>query len=113
LIEQREEIKKLTDEAFEVQKKSVYTKISEKDYNLRQEMGRFGSEISTHQYNFERQTQELAELEKISKADFQALFEKVFFSEESKRLDVNLTAEIHKEENAEYSKKNSESEIFK
>lgn len=54
LIEQREEVKKLTDDQFEVYKQSIHTKLSEKDINLPKEYNRFGAEISTHKYNFKR-----------------------------------------------------------
>jgi len=113
LVEQREAIKNMSDETFETVKNSVVTKLSEKDFNLMKEKGRFGSEISLHQYNFKRQAQDLEEIAKINKTDLQAMFEKVFFSSTSKRMDVKLTAEAHTEENAEYFTKNKEHEIFK
>lgn len=37
-------------------------------------------------------------LSKISKAEFIAHFEKVFFSDHTKRLDLQLTSAAHKEE---------------
>jgi len=89
------------------------TTLQEKDFNLRKEYARFGSEVRTHTYNFERQAQELKELESITKADLQAHFEKVYFSDTTKRMDVELTAEAHKEENTEYFEKNKDCEIFK
>ena len=41
-------------------------------------------------------------LETITLDDFKNLFEKVFFSEESKRIDLQLTSEAHKEEQEEF-----------
>jgi hypothetical protein len=41
------------------------------------------------------------------------MFEKVFFSEQSKRLDLQLTSELHKEEQELYRASNLDHEIFK
>ena len=39
---------------------------------------------------------------KITKDDFVSHFNQVFFSPESKRMDLMLTAEVHKDEQEEY-----------
>ena len=52
-------------------------------------------------------------LETITLDDFKNLFEKVFFSEESKRIDLQLTSEAHKEEQEEFRASNQEHDIFK
>jgi hypothetical protein len=52
-------------------------------------------------------------LEKITKSEFQSLFEKIFFSDQSKRLDLQLTSETWKEEQEKYRAINADHEIFK
>lgn len=51
----REKVANMTEEEFNVQKKSVHTQIAEKDKNMGEESNRFWKEISTHNYDFERQ----------------------------------------------------------
>lgn len=41
------------------------------------------------------------------------MFEKVFFSAETKRVDLCLTSETHKEQNATCMAKNADHEVFK
>jgi len=112
LLERRELVKNISDEDFEQQKKSVHTQIAEKDQNMSQESSRFWSEISTHNYDFEKQEKELKVLEEITKEDFIALFEKTFFSESSSRLDFELTSEAHKDNQAELLETNKTDLMF-
>mmetsp|Transcript_24151 Transcript_24151/g.37094 ORF Transcript_24151/g.37094 Transcript_24151/m.37094 type:complete len:278 (-) Transcript_24151:15-848(-) len=113
LVEIREHVKNLSDEEFDIQKQAVMVKLSEKDFNLQQESTRFWGEICTHKYNFDRQQDEIDALSKITKQQFQDLFEKTFFSKESKRIDLQLTSEHHAAEQEEYRTKNAEHPIFK
>jgi secreted Zn-dependent insulinase-like peptidase len=76
----------------------VATKLAEKDLNLAQEAARLWGEISTHTYLFDRQDIELELLKEITKEEFLNHFDKVFFSEETKRFDLELTSERHSEE---------------
>jgi secreted Zn-dependent insulinase-like peptidase len=62
--------------------------LAQKDINLNKEYARNWGEISTHKYDFERQNKEIQMLETITLDEFKNLFEKVFFSEESKRIDL-------------------------
>ena len=81
-------------------------KLAEKDINLSKENGRHWSEISTHKYNFERQEEEIEVLGEITKQDFIDMFLKTFFSPQSKRMDLQLTSEAHKEEQDLYREQN-------
>jgi secreted Zn-dependent insulinase-like peptidase len=54
------------------------------------------TEITTHKYMFDRQDKEIAVLAELKREDMIALFEKVFFSHETKRLELEFTAIIHK-----------------
>ena len=51
-------------------------------------------------------------LENITIEDFKGMFEKVFFSQESKRIDLQLTSEAHKDEQEQYRVSNLEHDIF-
>jgi secreted Zn-dependent insulinase-like peptidase len=84
----RDKVAAITDEEFLVQRKAVHTKLAEKDINLSYENHRFWYEIVTHNYDFDIQNNSLKELEKVTKEDFQAHVQKVFFSNQSKRLDL-------------------------
>ena len=78
----------MTIEEFEVQKQAVLIQLAQKDINLKKEYARNWGEISTHKYDFCRQDKEISMLDTINLDDFKNLFEKVFFSEESKRIDL-------------------------
>jgi insulysin len=98
-----------TDEEFKVQVESVRIRVAEKDYNLGKENGRFWSEIATHKYMFDRQEKELDILKTLNKEEFTAHFKKLFFSEQTKRLDVELTSEKHIENQKEFRAINEDS----
>lgn len=55
LATQRQKVAEMSDEDFKTHQESVYTTISEKDKSLREEYGRFWSELTLHRYQFERQ----------------------------------------------------------
>mmetsp|Transcript_12503 Transcript_12503/g.21034 ORF Transcript_12503/g.21034 Transcript_12503/m.21034 type:complete len:366 (+) Transcript_12503:1830-2927(+) len=113
LVAIREKVKAISDEEFEVQRQAVLTTISEKDYNLQKESGRFWMEISLHEYKFDRQQADIALLPQITKQQFIDCFEETFFSAKAKRIDLELTAKAHDVENGEYFEKNKEHSIFK
>lgn len=88
----------LTDEEFLTHKNSVLTDLKEKDINIAEEHARHWAELTTHRYQFESQNMKIEILEKITKEEFLEHFNRVFFSEHTKRLDLELTSEAHKEE---------------
>jgi len=112
MTETRTKLAELSDADFEVQKQAVLTKISEKDINLSKENQRYWGEISLHKYNFDRQAQEMEAVAKLTKQELVAHFERVFFSAETKRVDLELTSETHKEEQATVKGTNAEHELF-
>lgn len=63
-----------------------------------EESNRFWKEISTHNYDFDRQQKEIDILDTITVDDFKKQFEQVFFSKHAKRLDLELTSVKHKYE---------------
>jgi len=97
----RDKVKNISDEDFESEKSAVNTIISEKDPNLSRASNRNFVEIKSHLHVFDRQAKEIALLATITKAEFQATFEQMFFSEQSARLDLMLTSQSHKESQAE------------
>lgn len=102
----------MTEEDFKVQKNSVRTQIAEKDKNMSQESSRFWQEISIHNYDFERQDKELEVLDEITLDQFKQLFEMVFFSKKTKRIDLELTSVKHKYNQAEFIAKNAVDPYF-
>ena len=51
-------------------------------------------------------------LKTITKEEVIELFDKVFFSAESKRLDIEMMADVHKEEQEEQFESNKEHQMF-
>lgn len=86
----------LSDEEFKTQVDSVLTRVSEKDKNLGEEFGRFWTELDTHKYQFDRQEREIEALKKVTKAEFQAYFDKLILKEGHRRLDVHWNSEAHR-----------------
>ena len=60
----------MTDEEFKTNMGSVLTNISEKDKNLNESFTRSWNELANHKYNFERQENDIAMLQTITKAEF-------------------------------------------
>ena len=56
--------------------------------------------------------QDIEKLKSITKAEFQAHFERVFFSDETMRLDLQLTSETHTKEQDEYRESNKAHTVF-
>jgi len=98
LEKQLEEVNKITEEDFKVQVQAVSVRLSEKDYNLSKENSRFfTNEIATHKYLFDRQEKECAVLNEITRDEFVNHYKKIFFSENTKRLDVQINSKLHEE----------------
>ena len=70
------------------------------------------AEITSHQYRFTRWEDEQEAVEKITKADLLDMFESVFFSKNSKRIDMSLTSACHSEEQEKYRMINDGEEMF-
>lgn len=85
----------MTEEEFKIHVDAVLVKVSEKDYNLQKDNFRFWQEISTHKYLFDRQEKEIEALKSLKKEDFIGHFEKIYFSEQTKRFDIELTSIAH------------------
>lgn len=100
-MDRRSMVAEMTEEQFQTQKNSVQTKLAEKDKNMSAENKRFWSEITTNNYDFDRQANELKALQEVTLDDFKAMFESTFFSAETKRLDLELTSAMHTEKQAE------------
>lgn len=79
---------------------------------MSEESSRFWGEISTHNYDFGRQDEELKILDTITLQEFKDFFEWTFFSEHTKRLDFQLTSVKHKYNQAEWLAKNATDPMF-
>ena len=96
--EQRDKVKDITEEEFAKQRDSVLTNWSVKDMSLDQVFDRQWNQIRSHKYFFDKQQAAIAMIPTITKAEFQAHFEKIFFSEYTKKLDFQLTSKAHTED---------------
>lgn len=74
-------MKSLTDEEFETNRSAVNTRIQQQDVNLQEVAGRMFGYISSHNYRFNMQNEKIEALKEVTKAQVQALFERVFFSD--------------------------------
>ena len=103
LDKMRKKVRDMTDEQFQTCVGSVMTDISEKDKNLLEAHNRiWGAELSTHAYIFDRQDREVALLPTITKAEFQAYFEAMFFKpNRANRLDIHWNSKKHLDEVSE------------
>lgn len=113
MLRLRGEIKEVTQEDFDTQKKSVHTQIAAKAVNLTEDFEKMWPALEEHHYEFTRQEDSLKVLETITLDEFKAHFEKVFFSSEAKRLDFTVTSEKHKEDQEKDRQAYSEGEMFK
>ena len=78
----------MTDEEFNTARDSVLTNVAEKDKNQREDFSRiYNSEICSHRYQFDRQEREIEMIKTLTRAEFQAYFDRVIFTER-KRLDM-------------------------
>lgn len=73
-------------------------KLTEKDINFMMEYNRHMDQIATHKYSFNQRELDAEFLKTLTLADFKAFFERVFFSDKTSRLDLELTSEAHKVE---------------
>jgi len=70
LAKMRTKVKNLTEEEFKVTVGSVLTDISEKDKNLREAFTRNWQEMAQHNYNFDKQDNDIAMIKTITLAEF-------------------------------------------
>ena len=111
-VAKRAELKHLTTEQFEVQRKAVYTGLAQKDLNLTESTERFWADIRNHKYMFDRQSRSVSVLNSLTLKELQDHYERVFFSDETKRLDYELTSPKFKEEHDQYRELNKKHQIF-
>jgi secreted Zn-dependent insulinase-like peptidase len=87
LSEMRPIVAELSDESFATHRDSVYTTITKRDISLEEEFGRYAVEMIGLHYQFDKRERLGEALQRCSKAQIQATFERVFFTE-CKRLDI-------------------------
>lgn len=80
MAKMRVKARNMTDDEFKTVVGALMTTISEKDKNLKEDFVRqWNNEFATHCFQFDRQDREIAMLPTITKAEFQAFFEQLFF----------------------------------
>lgn len=95
----------LTDELFKTHVNSVITEKKQKDLTLSEEIFRNAHEIKKHHYVFDRREKQIAVLETLKKEDLKNFYEE-FFVNNIRRVDVEVVAAGHKEENAKCEEEN-------
>ena len=78
----------MSGEEFEIVRESLQVSIDQRDASLADEFGTISSEIFAQKYVFDRKQRKLEALAQITKEDLAKHFDKVFFSNEKKRLDI-------------------------
>lgn len=113
LLEKREEAKTLSEETFNEFRGAVRTQYAIRDTSMYKETDRANSEIFSHSLLFDRYTRDLEVIDSLTLDEFRAFFEHMFFSDKSKRLDIQLVSAKSKAEQVEHSAKiDAEDEIF-
>lgn len=115
ILEKRESVKCISEEEFKEHKSGLSTQLAEKDKKITEVASRFAfNEIASHRYVWTRQADDIAALDSITIDEFKAHFEHLFFSDETRRIDIQLIAENHKGDQEAAAKVNDEEDaIFK
>lgn len=77
---------------------SLLSRISQRDRSQGKECVRQWNEISSHNYDFDRQQKEIDCLKTYDLSEFKRLYEDLFFND-AKRLDIQMMSHKHKEAN--------------
>ena len=93
LFSMKDKVKAFPKKDFEMLKKAMIDHLKNQSQEFEENDKRLWQEISNLQFIFERPQKCIELLEEITKEDFNAHFLKLFFSEESKRLDIQLVSE--------------------
>lgn len=113
LYSMKKAVKSFSKKDFETLKKAMADALSNQVNDFEQEDMRLWQEIMNFQFIFDRPQRCVALLNEITKEDFYEHFMKLFFSEESKRLDIQLVSETHaKEQKKQYGASKNE-EMYK
>ena len=80
-------VQEISEEELKTNIEAVVTLKKEKDLSLSKETGRLWSEISTHQYLFDRREREIEHLRSVTREDFISMYKDLFFGR-AKRIDV-------------------------
>lgn len=91
LGEMRPLIADLSDESFATHRDSVYTTITKRDISMEEEFGRYAVEMIGMHYQFDKRERLGEALQRCSKAQIQATFERLFFTN-CKRLDIEYVS---------------------
>jgi secreted Zn-dependent insulinase-like peptidase len=69
--------------------------LNEKDLNLNEVHSRSYTQIATHQYNFDKVSQQKTIINNISKKDFIDCYNNIFFADDALRIDFELVCQKH------------------
>jgi secreted Zn-dependent insulinase-like peptidase len=102
----------ITEEIFSLHKNSVITELEQKDLKLLEEVLRNFSEIKKREFQFRRKDEMVNILKNLKLEDVREAFEKIFFRE-VRRLDIELLANIHQEQENVSIRTNENSTLIK
>jgi insulysin len=106
------QMKELTDELFKTHVNSVIVEKKQKDLKLAEEVYRNAEEIKKHKYQFDRREKQIEILESLKKEDLVEFFME-HFVKSVRRLDVEVIADQHVEDNEKMEAVNSEGSRYK
>jgi len=105
--ESTQKMNELSDEDFTLHVNSVLNDIKQKDLKLSDEFSRNLNEIKNRDYEFDKKEKSIEALSKITKKEVIDLFEKHLVNN-TKRLDVEILANNHEDENDKLEKENND-----
>lgn len=108
----KKKVNEIPDEDFEVQKASLHTDLAEKDVNIAKAHARSWAQIANHRYIFDKQAQQIKLLKEVTKQEFIACFNALFFGDQLRRVDFELDSVAHVEENAKCALTTKDHEIY-
>lgn len=113
LFSMKGKVKGFPKKDFDVLKMAMADHLKNQSQEFEEQDKRLWQEIANLQFIFDRPEKCVKLLDEITKDDFNAHFLKLFFSEESKRLDIQLVSELKsKDQKKQYSQSKNE-EMYK
>jgi len=110
----RKKVKGISKKEFEMLKKAMQDYLSLPPQDMEGEDARFWQEIVNFQFIFDRPEKCIDLLNDVQKDDFIGQYETLFFSENSKRLDIQLVCDKHaKDQKKLYNENNKKDKMYK
>lgn len=112
LITARARISKISDKEFKGLKGGVESTLDQGPRDLSEENERLWQEFESQQMMWDRTERSKEALEEVTREEFVGHFESLFFSESTRRLDIEFVSQQHAAEQATYYDKNESTHMF-